>query len=104
MNRSIILPALVTAFVALSPAGVAVADNPHDAGDNRPTPRVNRTRKPSPGPCQASTAPGSRMRSSITPGSGTTSANRTGNIDKAVSQYDVAGFQWCQHHPDSSSC
>ena len=29
MKRSIILPALVTAFVALSPAGVALADNPH---------------------------------------------------------------------------
>ena len=34
MNRSIILPALVTAFVALSPAGVALADNPHlDSND-----------------------------------------------------------------------
>ena len=33
MNRSIILPALVTAFVALSPAGVALADNPHDHGN-----------------------------------------------------------------------
>jgi hypothetical protein len=21
-----------------------------------------------------------------------------GNTDKAISQYDVAGFQWCQHH------
>ena len=29
MKRAIILPALVTAFVALSPAGVALADNPH---------------------------------------------------------------------------
>ena len=36
MNRSIILPALVTAFVALSPAGVALADNPHlDSDGNR---------------------------------------------------------------------
>jgi hypothetical protein len=25
------------------------------------------------------------------------SPNR-GNTDKAISQYDVAGFQWCQHH------
>ena len=31
MKRSIILPCLVTAFVALSPAGVALADNPHDS-------------------------------------------------------------------------
>ena len=30
MNRAIIVPALVTAFVALSPVGVALADNPHD--------------------------------------------------------------------------
>jgi hypothetical protein len=29
MKRTIILPAVITAFVALSPAGVALADNPH---------------------------------------------------------------------------
>ena len=29
MKRTIILPALITAFVALSPVGVALADNPH---------------------------------------------------------------------------
>ena len=29
MKRAIILPCLVTAFVALSPVGVALADNPH---------------------------------------------------------------------------
>ena len=29
MERSIILPCLVTAFVALTPAGIALADNPH---------------------------------------------------------------------------
>ena len=32
MKRSIILPCLVTAFVALTPAGVALADNPHAPG------------------------------------------------------------------------
>jgi len=32
MKRAIILPALVTAFVALSPAGIALADNPHPSG------------------------------------------------------------------------
>ena len=42
MNRSIILPALVTAFVALSPAGVALADNPHPATPAAP---ANRTRE-----------------------------------------------------------
>ena len=37
MKRSIILPCLVTAFVALSPAGVALADNPHPPRHHRPT-------------------------------------------------------------------
>lgn len=32
MERSIILPCLVTAFVALTPAGIALADNPHAPG------------------------------------------------------------------------
>ena len=32
MKRSMILPCLVTALVALSPAGVALADNPHPFG------------------------------------------------------------------------
>ena len=36
MKRAIILPALVTAFVALSPAGVALADNPHDGTTGQP--------------------------------------------------------------------
>jgi hypothetical protein len=45
MKRSIILPALVTAFVALSPAGVALADNPHDGTTGQPNKEANRTRK-----------------------------------------------------------
>ena len=45
MNRSIILPALVTAFVALSPAGVAVADNPHSPAN--PDPEAPATGQPS---------------------------------------------------------
>ena len=42
MKRSIVLPALVTAFVALSPVGVALADNPHTT----PAAPANRTRRP----------------------------------------------------------
>ena len=34
MKRSIILPGLVTALVALSPAGLAFADNAHNGGSN----------------------------------------------------------------------
>ena len=37
MKRSIILPCLVTALVALSPASVALADNPHHLRHHRPT-------------------------------------------------------------------
>jgi hypothetical protein len=37
MKRTIILPALITAFVALSPAGIALADNPHTTPQYRPT-------------------------------------------------------------------
>ena len=101
MNRSIILPALVTAFVALSPAGVAVADNPHGAGENlNPTGQPNQEAEPGTVPGFDSlgfaNAEQHYAGSDLTP-------NR-GNTDKAVSQYDVAGFQWCQHHPDSSSC
>ena len=54
MNRSIILPALVTAFVALSPAGVALADNPHARQPEQPP--ANRTRAAKPAP--DATAPG----------------------------------------------
>jgi hypothetical protein len=32
MKRTIILPAVISAFVAPSPVGVALADNPHDPG------------------------------------------------------------------------
>ena len=49
MKRSIILPSLVIAFVALSPAGVALADNPHNT-PTIPTPPVNRTSRFRPSP------------------------------------------------------
>ena len=107
MNRSIILPAVVTAFVALSPAGVALADNPHDHGnigqpDQEASDNVNE--KP-PG-----FSTGSGLDGAVGGAEGTGFANaepnyagsednpNMGNINKAISQYDVAGFQWCQHH------
>ena len=42
MKRSIILPALVTAFVALSPAGVALADR-NPSGTGQPNQEANVT-------------------------------------------------------------
>ena len=41
MKRAIILPALVTAFVALSPAVIALADSAPAAPDPPPLPVIN---------------------------------------------------------------
>jgi hypothetical protein len=95
MKRSIILPCVVTAFVALSPVGVAFADNPHAPGaTGQPGKEAsdNPALKP-PGFSSQGFANAEQhyAGSDLNP-------NR-GNTDKAVSQYDVAGFQWEQHHP-----
>ncbi len=95
MKRSIILPALVTAFVALSPVGVALADrNPSGTGQpNQEAP--------------ANSVPGfdtggfDNADSHYAGEDGTPSEMNTRGTpghDHAVSQYDVAGFQYCQHH------
>jgi hypothetical protein len=92
MKRSIILPCLVTAFVALSPAGVALADNPHDHGNiGQPDQEADPATSP-PG----FSSPGFGNAELHYAGS-ILNPNR-GNTDKAVSQYDVAGFQWAAHH------
>jgi hypothetical protein len=109
MKRSIILPALITAFVALSPAGVAVADNPHSPANptgpatGQPSQEANVT---DPGV----TSPagfGTGATGTVNEGKGFANAEQhyagselnpnRGNTDKAVSQYDVAGFQFCTH-------
>jgi hypothetical protein len=102
MKRAVIVPALVTAFVALSPVGVAFADNPHlDSNGNRVT-----TGQPSKSEEDNPTLipPGHNSPGFIDVGSqhyanGTDSPLNPsrGNTDKAVSQYDVAGFQCSQH-------
>jgi hypothetical protein len=108
MKRSIILPALVTAFVALSPVGVALADNPHD-------PTVNPTGQPNKEEVEDNPAlrpPGHSTTAFLDVASqhyadGTESLLNParGNTDKAVSQYDVAGFQLCMHRSaDTSIC
>jgi hypothetical protein len=111
MKRAIILPALVTAFVALSPVGVALADNPHGAGDNpNPTgqPSQEATLEPGSSPPgfltgigQGATTKGFANAEAKYAGSfDTPSANHTVGTPAegiAVSQYDVAGFQFCTH-------
>jgi hypothetical protein len=100
MKRSIILPSLVTAFVALSPAGVAFADNAHNGNTTGTTTG------------QPNQSAGSANAPQSPPGFGTGGfANaeqhyagselnpNKGNTDKAVSQYDVAAFQFSHKGP-----
>jgi hypothetical protein len=94
MKRSIILPCLVTAFVALSPAAAALADNPH-AGNLSTTGQPGKEAEPDASPPGFS-SPGFANAEQHYAGS-ELNPNR-GNTDKAVSQYDVAGFQWANHH------
>ena len=96
MKRSIILPALVTAFVALSPAGVALADNPHTTPGSTGQPNKEASADPALKPPGFSTSGFANAEQHY---AGSELDPNRGNTDKAVSQYDVAGFQWEQHHP-----
>jgi hypothetical protein len=96
MKRTIILPALISAFVALSPAGVAIADNPHDAGTTG-QPGKTASDDPALKPAGFSTG-GFENAESHYAGEDDTASLAHSNSPHAVSQYDVAGFQWEQHH------
>ena len=95
MKRSIILPALVTAFVALSPAGVALADR-NPSGTGQPNQEANVTEPGVTSPAGFGTG-GFENAETNYAGEGTRPAAAKPS-EHAVSQYDVAGFQWCQHH------
>ena len=88
MKRTIILPALITAFVALSPAGVALADNPHDGTTGQPgkTASEDPALKP-PG----FSSPGFAKAETHYANPDSTGGAHSGN-SHVVSQYDVAGF------------
>ena len=94
MKRAIILPALVTAFVALSPMGVALADNPHASGSTG-QPSKSEGDNPTLIPPGHNTA-GFAHAASVYANPGVVPPQAS---DKAVSQYDVAGFQ-CSQHPN----
>jgi hypothetical protein len=106
MKPAIILPALITAFVALLPAGVALADrNPSGTGQ----PNQEATLEPGSSPPgfltgigQGATTKGFANAEAKYANPDSTGGLNSGNTH-VVSQYDVAGFQWCQHHP-SASC
>jgi hypothetical protein len=94
MKPTIILPALITAFVALAPAGVALADNPHSPGT---TGQPGKSADPANSPPGFGTVGFANAETHYAGSPGTPSA-ANGNAH-AVSQYDVAGFQWALHHP-----
>ena len=93
MKRAIILPALVTAFVALSPVGVALADNPHSG------PPAGSGGQPSK-EADPGTVPGFDRPGFLDVASTHYAGEQPQNSKnpKSVSQYDVADFQWEQHN------
>jgi hypothetical protein len=98
MKRTIILPAVISAFVALSPAGVALADNPHTTQGSTGQPNKEASEDPALKPPGFSTG-GFENAETHYAGSDGTPSQAHSNSPHAVSQYDVAGFQWEQHHP-----
>jgi hypothetical protein len=95
MKRAIILPALVTAFVALSPVGIALGDNPH------PAPPAGSGGQPSVSENPATSPPGHSSggfthAATVYANPGSQGGTSSGN-PHVVSQYDIAGIQFCTH-------
>jgi hypothetical protein len=93
MKRSIILPGLVTVFVSLSPAAVAVAAPPTNPGNPSGTGQPNQSAEEQP----------LRPPGFFTDGFANAETHYAAGTDqgknpKAVSQYDVAAFQVSQTH------
>ena len=89
MKRSVILPCLVTAFVALSPAGVAVA-NPNPSGTGQPSQDAS-TQSSQPAGFNHCCVDGATADAHYA-NPDATGGQRSGN-PKVVSQYDVAAYQ-----------
>jgi hypothetical protein len=95
MKRVTIVPALVTAFFALSPVGVALADR-NPAGTGQPGQSANVSQPGVTSPAGFGTQ-GFANAENVYANPGSTGGTSSGNAH-VVSQYDVAGYQWCQHH------
>ena len=92
MKRTIILPALITAFVALSPTGVALADNPHNTPNNpNPTGQPNQSLQAEPSAPPGMLKPNGFNNVAVNKYAGSQPQNS--NNPQSVSQYDVAAFQ-----------
>jgi hypothetical protein len=100
MKRSIILPSLVTALVAMSPAGVALADNPHNTTNNPNStgqPNQHLQSEPSAPPGLATTTNNGFNNVAVNKYAGSQPQNSSN--PKSVSQYDVAAFQFSNRGP-----
>ena len=97
MKRAIIVPALVTAFVALSPVGVALADNPHSGPPAGSGGQPSKTEDPMTSP------PGHSSGGFANAETHYANPDSTGGVHsnnpKVVSQYDVAAFQFSNKGP-----
>jgi hypothetical protein len=84
---------LITSFVALSPAGVALADNPHTTPGSTGQPNQSAEDPANPvSPAGFSTGGFGNAETHYAGSDGTPSANNA-HSPHAVSQYDVAAFQ-----------
>jgi hypothetical protein len=107
MKRCIILPGLVTAFVAFSPAATAFADNPHNTPNN-PNPTGQPSQSLQTELQNGGTAPRGLLPTTNN-GFNNVALNKYANPTSSggvhsgnshvVSQYDVASFQVSQPHP-----
>lgn len=101
MKRATIIPGLVTAFVALSPAAVALADNPHNTANNPNStgqPNQSLQSEPSAPPGMALTNDNGFNNVAVNKYAGSQPQNSTN--PKSVSQYDVAAFQFSNRGPN----
>ena len=97
MNRAIILPALVTAFVTLSPVAVAFAHPPANPGNPSGTGQPNQDAE-----SQPLEPPGFISGGFANAKTDYANPDSTGGIKSnnshVVSQYDVAAFEVSQTH------
>ena len=92
MKRAIIVPALVTAFVALSPAGVALA-NPNPSGTGQPSQDAGlQTSEPRGFTTGETTGTGFANAEQHYANPDSKGGTASGNFH-VVSQYDVAAYQ-----------
>ncbi len=99
MKRAIIVPALVTAFVALSPVGVALANNPHTTPGSTGQPNQSAEDQLAAGGTQPAGFNTGGFANATTHYANPDSKGGTNSGNShVVSQYDVAAFQLSNNH------